>query len=260
MRSCSQNYTRDCFVLKLDIAGYFMSIEKQILFQQLLNVLDRFSAELSFDRELVSWLLEKVIFHDPTQHCIVKGSRRDWDGLPKNKSLFYSGPERGLPIGNLTSQLFGNIYLNSLDHFIHHRLGFRYYGRYVDDIVICHPSQSRLRQAQAQIDAYLRENLRLSIHPKKIYLQSYSKGVVFLGAVIRPHRTYVRNRTKGRFYARLDWWRREFISGRVTDSAQRHSFVSTLHSYFGLLGHFQTYRLRRAIVAKKMGFYKSLRP
>jgi hypothetical protein len=122
IRSCSRNYQRNCFILKLDIAGYFMSMDKQILYRKVMAILERFQATAAFDAPLVKQLLATVIFHDPVQNCRIKGKREDWQGLPKNKSLLFAPAGQGLAIGNLTSQLFGNIYLNDFDHFVVHKL------------------------------------------------------------------------------------------------------------------------------------------
>lgn len=118
IRSCSENYKKDCYILKLDIKGYFMAMDRVLLFEMIKHGLKRYQHRIDFDLPLVLYLLEKVIFNDPTKNCIIKGSSSDWKGLPKTKSLFYAKINCGLPIGNLTSQLFGNIYLNEFDHFV----------------------------------------------------------------------------------------------------------------------------------------------
>lgn len=135
IRACSKNYKKDCWILKMDIKGYFMSMDRNIVFEKVEKTLNRFRHEAKFDFDLVLYLVRKVIFHDPTRNCVIRGTKDDWAGLPKSKSLFFAGKDKGFPIGNLTSQLFGNIYLNDFDHFIKHNLGFRYYGRYVDDFL-----------------------------------------------------------------------------------------------------------------------------
>ena len=81
-------------------------------------------------------VIKKVVMNNPATNCIIKGKKSDWDGLPKNKSLFHSPKGCGLPIGNLTSQVFANFYMDKFDHYIKHNLGIRYYGRYVDDFVV----------------------------------------------------------------------------------------------------------------------------
>jgi len=136
IRRCSQNYSQDCYILKLDIKGFFMSIDKDILFRKL----EKFIEEKYYkpDKQLIIQLCQKIIYHNPTLNCLVKGKRSDWKGLPHGKSLFDTSTQCGLPIGNLTSQIFANFYMNTFDHFIKHTLGIRFYGRYVNDIIFVH--------------------------------------------------------------------------------------------------------------------------
>lgn len=86
------------------------------------------------------------------------------------KSLFGQGRNRGLPIGNLTSQVFANFYMSFLDHFVKHALGIKYYGRYVDDFCLIHSSREYLIECKSQIFDFLRKELHLEINPSKIYL------------------------------------------------------------------------------------------
>lgn len=209
IRSCSENYQKYCYILKLDISGYFMSINKNILHDKIKKTLSLARERESiqplrndekFDYELITELIEKTIFYDSTKNFTIKGNRSDWAGLPKSKSLFFSRAGRGLPIGNLTSQLFGNIYLNEFDHYIKRNLKIGYYGRYVDDMVFVHRDKAYLKSIIPKIREYLKNNLNLSLHEKKIYLQHNSRGVDFLGTIIKPYRIYIKNRTKGNFY------------------------------------------------------------
>ncbi len=191
IRSCSENYTKECYILKLDIKGYFMSINKQILYEKIKSSLSKFKTYIVdnklFDYETVLYLIETVIFNDPTKDCIIKGKKTDWNNLPPSKSLFHSPFGVGLPIGNLTSQLFSNIYLNDFDHFIKCHLKCQYYGRYVDDFVIVHPSKEYLKQLLPRLTFFLQTTLQLTLHPKKIYLQDNVKGVKFLAVIIKPY-------------------------------------------------------------------------
>ncbi len=260
MRSCSSNYKKDCFVLKLDISGYFMSIDKDILHRKIKKIIRQFEKEINFDRESVMWLIEKVLFNDPTKKCVVKGKRADWVGLAKSKSLFFAGKNKGLPIGNLTSQLFANLYLNDFDHLMKYSLDCKYYCRYVDDILIVHQDKRFLKSLFPIIDEYLKKRLGLSLHPKKIYLQHFSKGVLFLGRIILPYRNYLKNRTKGRIYERLNEW--AMISKKKEISAQEKSkFFGCFHSYWGILGQANALKLRKRILAKLIGQYlKKIEP
>lgn len=186
IRQCSLNYSRDCYVLKLDIQGFFMAIDKRILWLTLRKLITQYYQ--SADKDMLLMLCHKVLSNNPTKNCIIKGCRQKWRDLSPDKSLFHSSPLCGLPIGNLTSQIFANVYLNVFDHFIKHELGVRYYGRYTDDFVVVHQYKMYLTALIPQIEYFLKETLGLTLHPRKRYLQHYSKGVQFLGVVIMPHR------------------------------------------------------------------------
>ncbi len=259
IRSCSRNYTQDCYILKLDIKGYFMSIDHSILYQKIKETLNRFREKSDFDVDLVLYLIHKIVFHDPTEHCIVKGEREDWAGLPKSKSLFYAGKNKGLPIGNLTSQLFGNVYLNDLDHFVKYRLGIRYYGRYVDDFVIVNSNKKYLKSIIPLLREYLQTHLLLELHPKKIYLQHFSKGVNFLGAAIKPYRIYIRNRTKGSFYKKIQYWNNFLIEkrrlGTKFTKENTEQFLSSMNSYLGMMQQYNTYKLRKKMLEQNLSVY-----
>jgi hypothetical protein len=88
LKDCSENYTKDCYILKLDIRGYFMSIDKQILWEKLKRILQPMTEKDCFDLDLLWWMLEKVVWNDPKEDCIIKGSLSNWIGLPPSKSLF----------------------------------------------------------------------------------------------------------------------------------------------------------------------------
>ena len=244
IRSCSENYKQDCYILKLDIKGYFMAIDKNILYKKIEKIINRFRKEASFDVDFILRLIYKVIFNDPTKNCRIKGKRENWLGLPKSKSLFYAEKNKGLPIGNLTSQLFANIYLNDFDHFAKYKLGCKYYSRYVDDIAVVHKDNKCLKLIIPVLRKYLKGELSLELHPRKIYLQHFSKGVAFLGAVIKPYRIYIKNRVKGNFYKKIMQKLAEI--GAV-------KFVASANSYLGILRQFNTYNLRKTIYEKGLG-------
>lgn len=257
MRACSQNYTKDCYILKLDIQGYFMAINRTILYDKVIKTLSKFhntGKEQAFDYNTVIWLLEKIIFNNPVENCIIKGKNTDWNGLPASKSLFQSAKNCGLPIGNLTSQLFSNIYLNDFDSFIKHTLKCKYYGRYVDDFVIVNTEKEFLKSIIPIISEYLQNKLQLTLHPKKIYLQHYTKGLKFLGVVIKPHRIYIANRTKGNFYQAIEE-QNKIIRGNKSHkltTEEKTNTLSTVNSYLGITKHYKTYRLRKKMLNKNL--------
>jgi len=252
IRSCSNNYKKDCYILKLDIKGYFMAIDHHILYQKVETVLNRFREIEEFNVDLILRLIHQVIFHDSTKGCLLKGKREDWQGLPKTKSLFFAGKDKGLPIGNLTSQLFGNVYLNDFDHFVRYELNCNYYGRYVDDIVIVHQDKEYLKSIIPILRNYLKDNLSLELHPKKIYLQHYSKGARFLGAIIKPYRLYIANQTKKNFCQKTEYWNDFLMENRSIGKKDLDKFLSSENSYLGIIKRYSTYRLRKKIMTQKL--------
>lgn len=175
IRSATDNYQKQAFILKLDVQGYFTHIKHEVIYQKVLKILDRDKTYNGLSFELVDYLLQKTIFNEVTQNCTLKGSKKDWQGLPKDKSLFGNAKGVGLPIGNLTSQMFGNLYLNDLDHFIKHTLKIKYYGRYVDDMLFVHKDKDYLKSIISKIELKIGQ-IGLKLHPKKIYLQPYQYG------------------------------------------------------------------------------------
>jgi hypothetical protein len=182
--------------------------------------------------------------------------------LPPTKSLFFTQPNCWLPIWNLTSQLFSNIYLSDFDKFIKHDLQIKWYGRYVDDFVLFHTDKTYLQSLIPQIAQYLQDHLWLRLHPKKIYLQHYSKGVLFLGTYIKPYRTYVRKRTLGYFYKKIQLLNRRLqeVQQEKDIVLQEHSlkellktFPMVVNSYLWFLLHHKSYRKRKQLITQAIG-------
>lgn len=251
IRQCSVNYTKPAYVLKLDIKSYFADINKNILFDKL----QRFMAKKyqGDDGDLLLRLGWKIIFSHPTDNCIRKSQPAAWDKLPRGKSLFDSANgSTGLPIGNLTSQTFSNFYLDAFDHFVKHDLNIRYYGRYVDDIVFIHQDKEFLQAMIKTAGDWLRTNLRLRIHPRKIYLQPIERGVEFLGVRILPHRIILAKRIKRNINKKIS--RCNWLLANLTaiDETVKKKIRTSANSYLGITRHFNTYQYRRAIIDNKL--------
>jgi RNA-directed DNA polymerase len=252
IRRCSQNYKEDCYILKLDIQAFFMNINRKLLFDKLHNyILDKYHYP---DQKIVLDLCRKIIFYSPIDNCIIKGVKSDWNGLPKSKSLFNTPKDCGLPIGNLTSQVFANFYLNSFDHFIKHNLKTRHYGRYVDDFVIVHKDKEYLKSIIPKIKSFLADKLFLTLHPHKIYLQHYSKGVKYLGAVIMPNRIYITNRTKGNFYNSIIR-HNQVAENHKPDRAELQQIQCSINSYLGIMVHYKSYNIRKYYLIKYLNSF-----
>jgi len=252
IKACSENYTQDSYVLKLDILGFFMHINRKLLYTMLEKFIHKNYTQP--DKALVLEITKKIIFNQPTQNCIIKGNKKDWEGLPKNKSLFHSPQDCGLPIGNLTSQVFANFYMHQFDAFITKELELKYYGRYVDDFVIVHPDKDYLKSLIPQLSNFLLSTLQLTLHPKKIYLQHYSKGVKFLGTVIKPNRIYIANRTKGNFYNAIEK-QNKIIQDHKPTKEEKAAFLSSMNSYLGIMKHYKSYKLRKRMIFKRLSGY-----
>ncbi len=191
---CSKNNTRTCWVLKCDIRKFFASIDHDIL----IRILDSYIS----DKNLVT-LLKDIIrsFH------------------------------AGLPLGNLTSQLFVNIYMNMFDHFVKRELEVLYYIRYADDFLFLSKDRKELEFILQKVTGFLKESLHLSLNLKKVHISTYSSGIDFLGWVHFPHHRTLRTVTEKRMKRRLH---------EINNPA-------TKASYIGLLSHGDTYSLSKEI-------------
>ncbi len=263
IRQCSLNYTKDCYILKLDIQGFFMSINKNILYRKLENfIIDKYTTP---DKDLLLKLSKQIIYNDSTKNCIIKGNRTDWNDLPPSKSLFHSAEnvglprrlfnQRGEPIGNLTSQIFANFYMDTFDHYIKHDLKIKYYGRYVDDFVIVHNDLEYLKSLIPTLSNYLLSTLQLTLHPKKIYLQHYTKGVKFLGTVILPNRIYLQDRTVNNLKNSIYNWNIQIRQTKKLTATEKQEFQSSINSYLGIAKHYNTYNIRQRLLKENLSAY-----
>jgi len=196
-RKVSKNNTRTCYVLKCDIRKFFASINHEILIKILKEHIE--------DEDIIS-LLKEII-----------GS-------------FETEPETGLPLGNLTSQLLVNIYMNKFDQHVKHKLKIKYYIRYADDFVFLSTNKEELQDLIPQTETFLEEELKLKLHPQKVFIKTLSSGVDFLGWVHFPHHRVLRTTTKRRMI-------KNYENGNE----------GTKESYLGLLKHGDAYKLKQKL-------------
>lgn len=257
IRSCSQNYTKPCYVLKLDIRGYFMNISRGILLVKARRLLRWIGCQQDprtgrrndeMDRfRIVDYLTEQTILHNPLENCIYRGDPALLGLLPASKSLARSPGGCGLPIGNLTSQLFSNLYLNDFDHYMKERMGIRHYGRYVDDFYVVHNNPACLLSLIPAISRFLHDDTGLALHPGKTKLVNVHGGLAFLGAYLKPYRRYVVRKTVARILTRLDKLNAQ-PPEYFNDPKRLHGALSSANSFLGTFGHARTYRLRREML------------
>ena len=144
-------------------------------------------------KEKILWLSNKIIYHNPTRDYVFKGDKSKLALLPPHKTLFHLPKSKGLPIGNLTSQFFANVYMNDFDNFVKRRLKVKYYIRYVDDFVLFETSKERLQSLYKEIEAYLWHNLALELRADT-KLKKHANGLNFLGYIIRENYMLTRKR------------------------------------------------------------------
>ena len=238
IKEVSNDYAADCWIMKLDLQGFFMSIDKSILAQMIDDFIVKYYTGNDIDD--LRYLCQVVILHCPEKNCERHSPAEFWSHLPANKSLFTNGEGKGVAIGNLFAQLFANFLLNALDWYIE-ELGIKYHGRYVDDFYCIHKDKQVLLSAVPKIRAKLAE-LGLSLNPKKFYFQHYTKGVEFTGAVVKPYRTYCCNRVLTNFISAVKKLNRARNLDDVTHT------VCSVNSYLGLLRQANEYARRCKIL------------
>jgi hypothetical protein len=260
------------FALQLDVKSFFPSVHKPTL----LALLDRARGHVP-DAALA--LAKRIVEHDAAAVARRRGDLALFARVPQHKRLGASGPDRGLPIGNLTSQFFANVYLDALDQFVKRTLGARYYVRYVDDFVLLHHQHDVLTAWEARIRGFLAERLRLELHAPK--LAAVSEGVDFVGFVVRPGYVLPRRRVVRALEQKLTesgaalapitvpLGERRRIAGvgpiagpclvQALDAAAIERLRATWASYEGHLGHADARRLRARLVEKHAVLGRMLR-
>lgn len=260
IRQASLNWREECYAMSLDIRGYFMHIDRARLLNIATESLKKMSvhwvgfaddvplpsgvlltegttwAEVR-DFDFLLWLTEQIVMLDPMENCIIVGDPSDWDGLDPAKSMRNLQPGLGLPIGNLTSQLYSNVYLNVFDQYVKRVLGCRHYGRYVDDSSMIDPDREWLLAQVPKVRDFLWNELGLELHQGKIHIQEVHKGVEFLGTFVKPYREYVSNRTLERMQKKL----------QQVDLRNREAALRSVNSYLGIMSHTASYNLRRSM-------------
>lgn len=232
----SEGYTRETWVLVCDIQGFFMSIDRRMLWNITEDVVRRkYKGE---HMEWWLWLWETVIMNAPEENCRKVGDLSLWRRLPENKSLFTNGKGKGLPIGNLPSQLLANLMMSRFDKWAMARV--EGYGRYVDDFVMIDTDKRKLLRTLEEARKWLKRELGLTLHPDKVYLQEARKGLRYTGAVIKQGRVYALNRNVGNIYRLVGRWN---ASPNPTDEQTRR-FCKRMNSMTGMLKRRNEYGLR----------------
>ena len=210
----SKNNSVNIYVLKCDIKKFFDSIDQKIL----LEIIKR-----KVQNKSIVWLVRKIL-----------GS-------------FEKENDKGLPLGNVTSQLFANVYLNELDQFIKHKLKVKYYIRYCDDFVILGQDKDNLIKLSGKINEFLNTDLNLSLHSDKITIRKYRQGIDFLGYVTLPYHRVLRYKTRRRILKKLAKKKKLLKQGLTSED----SFNQSVQSYLGIVSHCRGYKIKQDILNLK---------
>lgn len=254
MRQASNNFTKDTYVLKCDLKSFFMTIDKDKLYEKLSKFIDKHYKRNEKDVAFIKHLIKLVVHDNPQNKCIKKSPDYKWNFLPKNKSLFYTDENHGLPIGNLTSQIFANFYLNDFDKFVKEELGFIHYGRYVDDFYIYSNDVDSLIKAKEQCTEKLKQ-MGVTLHPNKIYVQNINKGLTFIGSMLKPNCIFIGKRTYNKFKSTLyhhkgymEWLKEH---NKIPTKDYLLYFVTCVNSYIGFMRHKKTFNIRKELLLNK---------
>ena len=211
-RKMSRGFTRPCFVLKADIRHYFETVDHKIL----LSILQR-----KIKDEKLLWLIRVILQNYQTEK---KG--------------------KGMPLGNLTSQFFANVYLNELDQYVKHILKAKYYIRYVDDFVILGNFPDDLQVFREKIETFCGEHLSLYLHPDKSKIHNLKNGVGFLGMRLYPHHRRIKKKNLRRFERKLLQFKADSEDGKVI----REKVVEHFEGWLAYISNANTFKYRKHLV------------
>jgi len=248
IRQVSSNGVRRSFYLHVDIKDFFITVDKEVLFGLISkHVKDARMLELA----------RNLIFSDPTVNYIFLGRNRQvLENVPENKSLFNKNNKKGLPIGNLTSQFFANVYLDPIDQYVKHHLKCRYYVRYCDDMILLCNSVAQLEDWRQNIGEFAVKELRLQLNNKATHIAPVNNGIDFLGFITRKDYILVRRRSINNLKKVLKRYEGLLVDETAFGRLYRYDFIlceKLLHTLNSYLGHFKladTYRLIKRLFVR----------
>lgn len=232
------------WVMRLDVKGCFMSIDKDILWMKLVDAVSKWCdshEELLTHKEDWLWLWKKVVYHRPERHCVIHGDPNLFKKLPADKTLFKT-KGKGLAIGNLTSQILANFYFSNLDHRVKvfAKAHGGHYGRYMDDMFFTFPNKKDAIDAIQLVKEEL-SDLALHLNPNKVYIQKACLSVSVIGTAHCDGRIYAGKRTVGNAWNLL-----KEIEGYSDEYCEENaeSIASRVNAYMGFMREGQTYKKR----------------
>jgi len=266
LNQITKNKTKNAFYAQFDIKSFFSHIDKNILFAILDQKIKK-AFPLSCQKDIL-WLAKIIIFHNPSKNYYLKGEKNLFKQIPVDKTLFCAPKNKGLAIGNLTSQFFANVYLNELDQFIKRKLKAKYYLRYVDDLVLLSLSLEQLKEWRKEIDHFLNKKLKLKLCLNKDKYGSVYQGIDFVGYIIKPDYTLSRQRVVKNLKTKLYYFNQGLllvsnnqkqIALALTTKPNKEevkTMLKMVNSYYGHFKHGNCWRLRKNLYQKHFGALK----
>ena len=267
----NQEKSKNTYYLQVDIKSFFANIDKNILYSIMAGGgVNQFKLEKKIKlNKSTKDLLKTIIFYDPTLNYCIKGDKDLLKKIPFNKSLFHTTYGKGLPIGNLTSQFFANVYLNEIDQYIKRTLKAKNYIRYVDDLILLSNDKDKLIKWREDINDFLIKNLKLELHKDKDKLGEVKDGINFLGYVVRPNYTLSRRRVVNNVKTKIHFFNCEYLSysydqkqitlplSKKPSDKELTKIITTVNSYYGHFKHANCYNLRKNLYENHFGAIKN---
>ena len=256
----SDNYRKPAWVFRGDLVGFFMSIDKDLLWYLLNRFIKRWrhrievhgkgnpAGDIDMYWDILSMATNVVVMHHPEKDCVLNSEAYLWEEhMAANKSLFTS--PTGEPIGNLTTQLFANFLMSFFISYVKYIFRGKKWGmaQFVDDFAIVCDDLPFLVKSVPKLEAFLIK-LRLALHKNKRYLQPVSHGILFVGTFIKPGRNYLSNRTLGRMIERCKGYGR-MVNEESVDVTKLQRMEEVLNSYLGFCRNRKTYNFRKSCIA-----------
>ncbi len=245
------NYQRQAWIYRGDLVSFFMSIDKRRLWNKL-EVFIKKEYKGHFVKQVLD-ITHTVVFHRPEENCMFNTNPNEWARhISTDKSLFTSGEYFGMPIGNLTTQIFANFYMSWFDdyaqQFFRRREIDAHYIRFVDDFVVVCRSKPLLKVFVREAAEWLKGMLGVTLHTDKHHFQTAGKGVKFVGAYLKNHRIYLSNRTIARMTERVHGFNRMLTHKENITLADTNRILQVLNSYLGFCKGKRTYRIRKQLL------------
>jgi len=256
LRSVTENFTKEAYIMMFDLSGHFMNIDKSLLIQEVMTEIYAHIGKKAYDNktwgeiidpEFCEFLLHAFLDGDPSQNCIFLGDIRNKDKVPERKKMSGTPPGYGIVIGDIISQLLSNIHLNVTDQWAKRERKVKHWGHYVDDHFAMHRNIDYLKELEQDIIQVFWERIHSRVHPKKTRYYKATDAVTFLGGYMRPYYTVPRQRTINKFVDIMQEIELKLLTSNPTYE-ELMALRTQINSYCGILRQYKSYNLRKKYI------------